>query len=234
MALVTNPVIPNNAGGATDAHFCPHPVGSRPFMVDQWVEGQDPRLKRNPNYWQPGKPYLDTITYQTVADANTPVLQLRSAAAQVIENVPFGSVASVRSAGFQVPLFASTRIDYVTMNEQFAPFKDMHVRRAISYAIDTKSIVSAVFFGHGMAADSPLMPNVAYYAPVSLLCCNLPMAKQELAQSSYPNGGFSVDFITTKEDPIQYSIAQIVQQDLTPLNIHVNLRLLDPSQDTAH
>jgi peptide/nickel transport system substrate-binding protein len=233
LAFFGNAIVPANYGGEAHEAFYKHPVGTGPFMFDQWVQGQYLRLKRNPNYWEPGKPYLDSITFQAVGDDNTRVLQLQGGQANVIENVPFGSISSLQSSSYKVGLFDSTRIDYITMNELIAPFKDIHVRRAISYAIDTKAIVSAVFFGHGQAADSPLMPSVQYYKAVGLASSDIAKARQELAQSAYPNGGITVDFITSSQDQVQYKIAQIVKADLAPLNITVNLRLLDPSEVTA-
>jgi len=240
LAFFGNAIVPNNYGGETHAQFYQNPIGTGPFMISQWVKGQYLKLVRNPNYWQAGKPYLDSVTFQAVADDNTRVLQLRGAQAQIIEDVPFGSIASVRSAGYDVGLFPSTRIDYVTMNEYNSGgadtnqwFTDPHVRAAISYAIDTQAIAQAVFFGYGQPANSPLMPSVEYYAPGQVDCCDLTKARQQLAESTYPNGGFSIDFITTEQDQVQYKIAQIVKADLAPLNITVNLRLLDPSTVTA-
>ena len=37
----------------------------------------DQAVKRNPNYWQKGKPYLDSVTWTYVADDNTRELQLK-------------------------------------------------------------------------------------------------------------------------------------------------------------
>ena len=235
LALFANAVIPNNFGGETRDQFFQHPVGTGPFMFSQWVKGQYLKLVRNPNYWQAGKPYLDSITYQAVADDNTRVLQLRGGQAQIIESAPFAQLASLKATqGISLGLFPSTRIDYVTMNEQYKPFADVHVRRAISEAIDRNAIMQAVFFGSGQVADSPFMPTLTYYTPnAGLLSFDLAAAKQELAQSAYPSGGFSVDFIAGSGDQVQTSVAQIVQADLKPLNIDVNIRLLDPSQVTA-
>jgi peptide/nickel transport system substrate-binding protein len=203
-------------------------------MFGTWVKGQYLKLVRNPNYWQAGKPYLDSITYQTVADDNTRVLQLRGGQDQIIEAVPYGQIAALKSeSGIQLGLFPSTRIDYVTMNELEKPLNDVHVRRAISEAIDRNAILQAAFFGNGQVADSPFMPNLMYYTPnAGVLPFDLTAAKKELAQSSVPNGGFSIDFIAGSGDQLQTSVAQIVQQDLKALNITVNIRLLDPSQVT--
>ena len=49
------------------------------------------------------------------------------------------------------------------LNEQYAPFKDVHVRRAVNYAVDRKAIVSAVIFGNGQPANSYMPPTLPYY-----------------------------------------------------------------------
>jgi peptide/nickel transport system substrate-binding protein len=233
LALFANAVIPDNFGGQTRAQFFAHPVGTGPFEVASWVKGQSLRLVRNPHYWQPGKPYLTSVTYNAVSDASTRVVQLKGNQAQIIESAPFAQLPSLRSAGYRLGLFPSTRIDYVTMNELFKPFRDPRVRLAISEALDTKAIMRAVFFGYGQAANSPLMPTVSYYSPAGLHTGNLTLAKKELAASSYPHGGFTVDFIAGSGDPIQTAVAQIVQSELKPLNINVKIRQLDPAQVTV-
>ena len=165
LALFANAIFPDHYLGQSRAQFFQHPVGTGPFEFDQWVKGQYLRLKRNPHYWQAGKPYLDTITYQAVSDANTRVVQLRGGQAQIIEQAPFALLSSLQSSGYQLGLFPSTRIDYVTMNELFKPFKDPHVRMAIPRRSNRPAIMKSVFFGHGQVANSPLMPNVDYYSP---------------------------------------------------------------------
>jgi peptide/nickel transport system substrate-binding protein len=233
LALFANAIIPDNFGGQTRAQFFQRPVGTGPFEIASWTKGQSLRLVRNPHYWQPGKPYLNSVTYNAVSDASTRVVQLKGNQAQIIESAPFAQLSSLKSAGYRLGLFPSTRIDYVTMNELFKPFKDPRVRLAISEALNTKAIMRAVFFGYGQPANSPLMPTVSYYSPVGLHTGNLVLAKKELASSSYPHGGFTVDFIAGSGDPVQTAVAQIVQAELKPLNINVKIQEMDPAQVTA-
>jgi|SRR5579884_23775 len=234
IALFANAVIPANFGGETRAQFFQHPIGTGPFEFSKWVKGQYLKLVRNPYYWQKGKPYLDSVTYQAVADDNTRVVQLRGGQADVVENAPFALLSSLKSQGYRLGLFPSTRIDYVTMNEQQAPFKDIHVRRAISYAIDRPAIIHSIFFGQGQVASSPFMPKLPFYiSNAGVLPYSLVKAKAELAKSKYPNGGFSVDFIAGSGDQVQTGVAQVVQNDLKPLGITVNIRQLDPSEVTT-
>ena len=59
------------------------PIGTGPFMWDKRVVGQSVTFKRNPYYWQKGKPYLDSVTWKFVTDENTRELQLRGGQIQV-------------------------------------------------------------------------------------------------------------------------------------------------------
>ena len=52
-------------------------------MFKSWKKGQSFNLVRNPNYWQAGKPYLDSVTFTNVSDDNTRALQLQGGQAQI-------------------------------------------------------------------------------------------------------------------------------------------------------
>ena len=54
----------------------------------------------------------------------------------------------------KVDLFPSTRTDYILMNQTKKPYNDVHVRRAISYAIDRQALVKNMLFGNGTVANS--------------------------------------------------------------------------------
>ncbi len=77
IALFANGIIPKNFAGKTRAEFYKHPIGTGPFMWDNASSGSRSRFKRNPDYWQKGKPYLDSVTWTYVTDENTRELQLR-------------------------------------------------------------------------------------------------------------------------------------------------------------
>ena len=68
------------------------PVGTGPFMFDTWTKGQSLKVVRNPNYWQTGKPYLDSVTFNNVPDDNTRALQLEGGQAEINMSPPFSSV----------------------------------------------------------------------------------------------------------------------------------------------
>ena len=232
IALFANGIVPNHYGGMTHDQFYQHPVGTGPFMWDHWTKGQEIKLVKNPNYWQAGKPYLDSVTWTVVGDDNTRILQLKGGQIGVDEFTPWSSVASLKTtAGVTMNLFPSTRTDYFLLNERIKQLADVHVRRAIMYAIDRKALVSAVLFGNGTAANSFMPPDVPYYDPKSPgIQFDLTKAKAEMAMSSFPTG-FSIHMKVGTGIVSENSVAQIIQQELQPLGINVTLVPVDPSTE---
>ena len=62
-ALFANGIIPNHFAGQTRKAVLQAPDRHRPVHVGQRVVGQSVTFKRNPFYWQKGKPYLDSVTW---------------------------------------------------------------------------------------------------------------------------------------------------------------------------
>ncbi len=232
IALFANGIVPKDYGGMTKDQFYQHPVGTGPFMWDHWTKGQEIKLVRNPYYWQPGKPYLDSVTWTVVGDDNTRILQLKGGQIGVDEFPPWSSVSSLKGTpGVVMGLFPSTRTDYLLLDEKIKPFDDVHVRRAISYAIDRQALVKAVLFNNGTAANSFMPPQVPYYDQNSPgLQFDLNKAKQEMAASSVPNG-FATKLKVGAGVVSENSVAQILQQELQPLGITITLQPVDPSTE---
>jgi peptide/nickel transport system substrate-binding protein len=232
IALFANGIIPNKYAGQSKADFYKHPIGTGPFMWDKRVVGQSVTFKRNPSYWQEGKPYLDSVTWSYVTDDNTRELQLRGGQIQIDEFPPFSSINKLKStSGVTMSLFSSTRTDYLEMNESYPPLADVHVRRAISLAIDRKGIIKTLLSGYGTPANSFMPPQVPFYDPKSPgLQYNMDQAKAELAKSKFAKG-FSVQILLGSGDQTSSAIAQVMQSSLKQLGITVTFKQED--QNTA-
>jgi len=227
LSLFSNGIIPNNYGGKTAAEFYQAPVGTGPFIWGSWTKGQSVKVTANKNYWG-NKPHLDAVTWTVVADANTRKLQLQGGQIDIDEFPDWSGFGALKDTpGITATAFPSTRIDYIAFNEQRTPFQDVHVRRAIAYALDREAMVKSVLFGNGSAADSLLSPGTPFYAKnPDAPSLDLAKAKAELAQSSQPNG-FSTTILINGGDPNQVSVAQIMQSQLKELGIDLKINSLD-------
>ena len=225
LALFTNAIIPLDYGGETAEEFYKHPVGTGPFVWDHWTKGQELKLVKNPNYWQEGKPYLDSVTWTVVNDANTRQLQIEGGQAHIDELPPFSAIDQMQAdPDLQVELFPSTRTDYLLLNQAYEPLADVHVRRAISFAIDREALIAAVQFGNGEPANSILNPAIPYYDESSPgIEFDAAQAEQEMGMSAYPDG-FDLELLIDGGDPSQKSQAEVMQDELQPLGIDVSIR----------
>ena len=230
LACPSNGIIPKDHGGKTKDVFYTAPVGTGPFAWDTWNKGSKLTLKKNTNYHEQGRPYLDSVVWQVVPDDNTRNIMIQGGQAQVNENPPFSSLTQLKSAsGVAVTLFPSTRTDYILMNQTKKPYDDVHVRRAISFAIDRVSLVKTVLFGNGTPANSLLMPTVPYYDKNTPgLSYDMTKAKAEMAMSTVP-GGFSTTYLAASGDAADSAVAQILQASLKELGITMTIQNADPS-----
>lgn len=170
------------------------------------------------------------MTWQVVPDDNTRNVMIQGKTAQINENPPLSSVEQLKGVkGVGVELFPSTRTDYILMNEKRAPYDDVHVRRAISYAIDRATLVKNVLFGNGQVANSFMMPTVPFYdknTPGQQY--DMAKAKAEMALSKVPKG-FSTTFLAQSGDSTDSAIAQILQASLKELGITMKITNVDGS-----
>jgi peptide/nickel transport system substrate-binding protein len=230
LSCPNNGIIPKDYAGKTAKEFYSAPIATGAFMWDTWQKGNFIKLKKNPSYWQAGKPLLDTVTWKVVADDNARSIQLQGGQAHINEAPPFSSLTQLQATpNVAVDLFPSTRTDYILMNQTKAPYADVHVRRAISYAIDRQALVKNLLFGNGAPANSFMMPTTPYYDKSTPgIQYDMDKARAELKLSSVP-GGFTTTFLAMSGDSVDSGIAQILQASLKDLGITMNIQNVDPS-----
>lgn len=149
------------------------PVGTGPFMFDQW-EGNDLHLVRNPDYnWAPammsnqGQAYLDRIIVREVREPATRMVTLRTGEANYTHYPVFEDLESFQADGFnihQAPRPGFTKSMPINMDR--APTDDLRVRQAINYGIDKELVVDIVISGWGMPAYGPLKRGTFGYDPM--------------------------------------------------------------------
>jgi len=229
LANFNNAIVPKDWGGKTKEEFYEAPMGTGPFVWDHWSRGSELQLVKNPDYWD-GAPSLDSVTWKVVGDDNARTLQLQGGQAHINQSPPFSSIEQLQGQeDVKVELFPSTKTDYIMMNQNEKPYDDVHVRRAISYAIDREAIIDTVLFGNGEPGNSLLMPSVPFYdAETPGQQYDMAKAKEEMALSSVP-GGFDTTFLASSGDVADAGIAQILQASLKELGINMEIENLDPS-----
>jgi peptide/nickel transport system substrate-binding protein len=223
LAMYAYSVIPASSKAKGDAFF-DQPVGSGPYMVTSLTKDSELDLSLNPN-WYGKKPSVTQIKVLVVPNDNTRVLMLQSKKVDAIENPPGNLINQIaKYPGLQADLFPSTRVDFIQLDEHFAPFKDPNVRLALNYGIDRKAIVQLAYSGHAIPAASYMPYKMLYWnAGLKPYPYDLAKAKAYLAKSKYPHG-FKTFLIEVANDVAGNSTAVVIKSELAKLGISVDIR----------
>jgi peptide/nickel transport system substrate-binding protein len=155
---------PAGIARGTDAN-CAAPIGTGPFIVDQWVPQQQITLVRNDDYSTPdaetqnsGAAHLDGIEWRFIPDAATRWAALQSGDVDVIDNPqPDAIVAAEKSTDIthlDAPRPGSS--NRIELNAGQAPFDDIRVREAFIRAADPDPGIQALYLGTVDRSFSPL------------------------------------------------------------------------------
>jgi peptide/nickel transport system substrate-binding protein len=224
LAMYAYAIIPQKLVEAQGDAFFNKPVGSGPFMVTSLQKDQELDLTVNP-YWYGKKPSIKNVKVQIVPNDNSRVLLLQSKKVDAIENPPGNLINQIsKFPGLQSDLFPSTRVDFIQLDEHFAPFKDKNVRLALNYGIDRNAIVKLAYSGHATPAASYMPYKMLYWnAGLKPYPYDLAKAKAYLAKSKYPNG-FKCFLIEVSNDVAGNSTAIVIKSELAKLGISVDIR----------
>ncbi len=230
MGMYPNSIVPKGYAGKSKKEFSAHPIGSGPFKLDSWSKGSSLKLSKNPKYWDKKRPHVDRVTVTVVPDGNTRSTQLSSGQAQIDEYPPYSSAKSLKAnPNVTLTAFPSSEVDYLAINNDHKPFDDIHVREAISQAINRKALLKAALYGYGKLANAYLSPATwAHNSDLEGPKFDVAAAKASLAKSSAPHG-FSTTISIASGDQVQATEAQLVQSDLAKIGIKVHIKTMDPA-----
>ena len=133
------------------------PIGTGPYMLDRWVNGDSIIFKKNPNYW--GEPAAnDTLIFRWSSEGAQRLLELQSGTVDGIDNPSPDDFATIEGdAALALYPREALNIFYVGMNDAHAPFDNEMVRQAIAIGIDRDRIVDN-FYPAGSVVASHFTP----------------------------------------------------------------------------
>ncbi|MGH1479744.1 MAG: ABC transporter substrate-binding protein [Geminicoccales bacterium] len=178
-------VAPESAGSNKNL-----PIGTGPFQLDRWVQGDRIELKRNPNYWGEAV-QLEGATFQIVPDPAAAMAAMMAGDLDAFPNFPAPESMSQFEADprFAVKIGSTEGETILAINNGKAPFDDVKVRQAIAHAIDRNAIVDGAMFGYGTPIGSHFAPHHPAYVDLTGMYPHDPeMAKALLAEAGHADG----------------------------------------------
>ncbi|MDH2444499.1 ABC transporter substrate-binding protein [Amnibacterium sp. CER49] len=210
----------------TDKKIATQPIGTGPFSVAKWTQGDSITLKANPKYWG-GAPKVAGITYRFISSGATAIAALKSGEIDWTDSIPAQQVSTLKSAsGITLGNVPSNDYWYLALNEKRKPWNDVRVRQAIAYAINRDDIVKVAKYGNAQVNELAIPKQSAWYTSYDKYSTNIAKAKQLLSQAGV-SGTVKLDFLATSDYPETVSAAQVIADELQPLGIKVSIRTPD-------
>ena len=215
--------------------FFRNPVGTGPYKLESWEEGQAITLVKNEDYFR-GEPNIDTVVFKIVTDDNAKALQLKSGEldlalltpkdAATFEDDEAYTCYDMKTSDYRGILFNFWN-EYWQKNKDLIP--------AVCYGIDRQAIVEAVLLGQGMTAYGPLQRNIYNDENVEHYDYDPEKAKSVLEEAGcemgddgfYYRDGEKVGFVISvgAGDQVRVDIAQIAAQQLQQIGMDVTVEI---------
>jgi peptide/nickel transport system substrate-binding protein len=154
------------------------PVGTGPFMFESFSVGERSLCKRNPNYWEEGKPYVDEWEDISIDDNAARLNALLAGEIDMMSQLPFAQAKDQQQRGeIQVLAADSPAIQVFIMAVDIAPFDDERVRQAFRLIPDRQALIDGALFGFGTIGNDLAGKGLPFFAE------ELPAREQDLEQA---------------------------------------------------
>jgi peptide/nickel transport system substrate-binding protein len=219
-----------------------HPIGTGPFKFVEFKPNESIRVARNPDYWKPGRPYLDGIDYTIVPNRSTAVLGF--AAGKFDMTWPYDVAipllkelkAQAPQAVCEVaPLNASRSL---IVNREVPPFDNPEIRRAMALSLDRKAFLDIMDEGQGGIGGALLPPPAGVWGLPPEMLADLPgydpdvEKRRSEARGILAKAGFGPDHplavkVSARNIPISRDPAIILIDQLKTIGINGELDPVD-------
>lgn len=210
------------------------PVGSGPYKLVEWIDGDHLTLERNEDYWdKENMPYYKQIVYSFIADMPARASALQSGTVDVAYNLASSQIEELQNAsiGLTVNPYNQNVVMPLSFNMKNNPaLADENVRKAIMYCIDKEALADAYGNGYEISGKSPLVAeNSPYYAEVETFSQDLEIAQEAIDTAIAENGWTAEDltFTTWSVSGSDTSQLELLQYYLSTIGITLNIESAD-------
>ncbi|MBV9581841.1 MAG: ABC transporter substrate-binding protein [Chloroflexi bacterium] len=210
--------------------------GTGPFMFVEWAPGDHITVTKNPNYWQTGRPYLDSIVSSIRAGDQPGLAALEGGQIDLLRTGSVRDVARLQAdPTYQVFVHPSPGTFYeMAFLTTVPPFDNKQVRQAFNWAIDRQRLAHEVFLDFAQPVDLQWSPSSPAYdaSKNQTYSYDLDKAKSLLQQAAVSN--LQTNVIVTTANPLNaLGFLQIYQAALAQLGVTLNIQTFEPGSWAA-
>ncbi|MGI8551778.1 MAG: ABC transporter substrate-binding protein [Dehalococcoidia bacterium] len=209
------------------------PIGSGPWILKEYTPGSKIVYGRNPDYYLPGIPHLDSQTIYIIPTEAGITAALESGTLDIASGT--SSLSCINAPTALAKIANAQHVDvpgvglYLALDTSKPPFNDARVRQAVALSIDRQTMQASLYCGKGeldqlvpVSFDHRVLKVDQLGAAAQYWKHDLKTAKQLLGAAGFANG-FAVDlhftpaYATTNRyaDALQLVVANLKDAGIT-------------------
>lgn len=207
-----------------------NPVGTGPFIFQEWTPNNHVSFTRNPHYWLNGLPYLDSVTYKPIPDTQQLIQSLSSGVIDMMHTSSSYAVGALRAnhsysyVDDSEHVLGEPDMRCLMLNLSKPPFDNLKVRQAAAMAVSSKAYAEVIDYGLCPPTNGPFAVGSPYYvADNGYPAFNPTKAAQLLKEVEAEQGHPVTMSITHVSDPETTREAEFLQQQLQTAGFQVSL-----------
>ncbi len=219
-------IVPKKVVDADPDNFGKNPVGTGPYKLKDFKEGDYYTLERFDECWNgPAKTKL--LTMKIVPETSQRIMMLETGDVNVAYDVPPSSIQRIKhDKNLQLLTCGTMKVYMINFNcKSNGPLKNVKVRKAIAAAINKEEIVDKLLHGYGTVATSMIPPKAKEYENQPIADYSPDEAKKLLKEAGYADG-CKLQLITDGNQT-STECAQIIQDQLSKIGIELELKVQD-------
>jgi peptide/nickel transport system substrate-binding protein len=217
-----------------EGDFVKQPLGTGPFTLVEYLEGEQALFRRRPDYWRMGAdgqplPYLDELIYLDLAPNQRMAAMQGGAIDTLFVPRPSDWQALQYTPGLNIQAVSTAETFVLRMRVDQEPWQDMRVRQALKLCQDRAKILEISYSDQGdLAFDAHVAPPHPAYCEKPIPKYDPERSRSLLAEAGYPNG-LKVK-LTTKNDLGEPKIARLLQKLAAEGGFEVELNIVEPAK----
>lgn len=204
------------------------PVGTGPFVFDEWRAGDRVIMSRNKSYWDKNLPYVDNVIFRIVPDDITLHQSVKAGEIHMaLANSARPLLDARKDPSLQVVPYVGASTVGWGFNHSKPPFNDVRVRRAMVSAFNSQAFADGFFMGTVKVADGIFEPSSPWYCGGKHWRRYDPVAAKALLKEV----GAPVQVqMNSTNTPVGRRLAAIAQQFAQSVGIDAKIMLVDQAQ----
>lgn len=211
----------------TPQHIDQYPIGTGPFKFFQYRQNSYIRYQEHNNYWR-DIPLVKQLIYDITPSSSMRIAKLITGECDAIA-FPAHSELDVirRQEELVLDVKPGLNVGFWAFNTIKPPFDDPRVRKALAMAVDTDTLLNAVYFDSAIEAKSILPPTSWAYDPTTSPPRYNPVLARQLLSEAGIEPGFSMNIwampVERAYNPNARKMAELIQNYLSQIGIRVNI-----------